>query len=44
MKEQDVDMIDSESEERGSDTHLGFEASKITDSEQDLDMKLNKKD
>ena len=44
MKEQDVEMIDSESEELGSDTQLEFEASKITDSEQDLDMKLNKKD
>ena len=42
MKEQDVEMIDIESEELGSDTQLGFKASKITDSEQDLDMKLNK--
>ena len=33
MKEQDVEIIDSESEELGSDTQLGFEASKITDSE-----------
>ena len=42
VKEQDLKMIASESEERCLNTQPGFEASPITDSKQDLDMKLNK--